>query len=396
MNDVWILSACRTPLGSYGGALSALSAVELGAFAISGAVKKSRNKLSGFGAVVMGNVLSANLGQNPARQAAMFAGLPAGICATTVNKVCSSGMKAVSMISQDIRLGEISAGLAGGMESMSQVPFYIPGVRRGLGYGNKSLVDGISRDGLTDAFSQESMGVYGDQMAVRYDISRKDADDYTEHSYQRCSNAWESGMFTEEIIPVKVESGKGESRTVHEDEEFRRMNFEKLRRLRPAFSKDGCLTAASSSPLSDGAAALVLASPDYATGKGLRPLARILAYAEAEQEPEHFISSPAHAARKALGRAGLTTADIDVFEINEAFAIVPLVFCMEMQIPVSKLNLFGGAVSIGHPLGASGARILCTLISVLRACKGRYGLAAICNGGGGASAMIIENLQTDY
>jgi acetyl-CoA C-acetyltransferase len=393
IKNVFILSAVRTPIGSYGGAFTDFSAIQLGARAIQCSVERSGIAVDTIDSIVMGNVLSANLGQAPARQAAIKAGLPDNVCATTVNKVCSSGMKAVSMICQDIRMGDISVGVAGGMENMSQAPFYLPNARFGLGYGNKEVVDGLAKDGLVDVYNNCSMGVCGDKTAERYHITREQQDDYAEGTYRRSAYSWENGDFSNEVVEVRVPQKKGGEIEISEDEEYKKVNFEKMRSLRPAFSADGTVTAASSSPMSDGASALVLAGEDFVQANSLVPLARIVAYAEAEQDPMFFTTSPVLATNKVLEKAALSIEDIDFIEVNEAFSVVPLAFMKILGVPVEKVNVFGGAVSLGHPIGATGARILTTLMNVLNLKDGHYGLAVICNGGGGASAMIIERIR---
>lgn len=387
-NEVFLLSAVRTPMGGYGGALASLSAIDLGSVATVEAVKRAAVSGADVDGIVMGNVLSANLGQAPARQVSRRAGLPDSVCATTVNKVCASGMKAVAMGFQDIALGAASVVLAGGMESMSNVPHYLPGVRFGVGYGDASVVDGLARDALVDVYDLMSMGVCGDKTAEHHGITRAEQDDFAEASYRRSAEAWNGGRFDAEIVTVDVPQKKGAPVVMSQDEEWKKANFEKMRQLKPAFTASGSVTAANASPMSDGAAALVLARGDSTT----KPLARIVAYAEAEQEPTFFTTAPVLAAQRVLKRAGLSLSEIDVFEVNEAFAVVPLAFMRLLNVPHEKVNVFGGAVSLGHPLGASGARLLVTLTSVLCHHGGRYGLAAICNGGGGASAMIIERV----
>ncbi|WP_461791685.1 thiolase family protein [Pedobacter sp.] len=392
MEQVYIVASARTAIGSYGGAIATLSAVQLGAAVVKGALDKSIVQKNDFQTLVMGQVLSAGSGQAPARQVAKLAGLSENTCATTVNKVCASGLKAVAMVYQDIRMGDISAGIAGGMESMSQVPYYVENARFGMGYGDKVLRDGLALDGLTDAYGAGTMGVLADQIATKYEINRAALDQLATRSYQRSTNAWQMGYFGNEVVPLSVPQRKGEYKVFNVDEEFSKVDFEKIARLKPAFTTTGTTTAANSSPLSDGATALTMAGERYLKRNGIAPLARIVAYAEAEQSPELFITSPILAAEKAMKKAGLQVNDIDFFEINEAFALVPLLFINEMDIDAEKVNIFGGAVSLGHPLGNSGARILCTLINVLQTKQGRYGLAAICNGGGGASAIIIERI----
>ncbi|GAB3566583.1 acetyl-CoA C-acyltransferase [Spirosoma luteolum] len=391
MNEVVIISAVRTPIGSFGGALSPLSATELGAAAIRGALARAGVAPELVQEVYMGNVVSANLGQAPARQAALKAGLPATVPCTTINKVCASGTKAIMLAAQAIQLGQADVIVAGGMESMSNAPYYVPKARFGYKYGNAELVDGLAKDGLVDVYDQCAMGVFADKTAEQYTISRAAQDDFTVQSYRRSEASTQSGAFAGEIIPVEVPGRKG-SVLVSEDEEYKNVMYDKIPTLKAAFTPTGTVTPASSSPISDGASALVVMSRRKADELGLKPLARLVAYADAEQEPQWFTTAPTKAVPLALERAGLTIADIDYFEINEAFAVVPLVFSQVLGVPQDKLNVLGGAVSIGHPLGASGARIVTTLTSVLQQHNGRYGVAGICNGGGGASALILEKL----
>jgi acetyl-CoA C-acetyltransferase len=392
-NAVYILSATRTPMGSYSGGLSTVSATELGATAIKHAIKKATIQSDQVESIVMGNVLSANLGQAPARQASMLAGLPEKTCATTVNKVCASGMKAVSMVFNDIKLNNCEIGVAGGMENMSQVPHYLPNSRKGLGFGHASLVDGMLKDGLTDVYNQTSMGVSGDKTAEKYNISREEQDKYAMQSYVKSTNAWQNGLFENEIAKVSVPQRKGEPIVISEDETYQKANFDKMKKLRPAFSEKGTVTAANASPLNDGASALVIAGDSFVNNNDLVPEAEIIAYAEAEQDPTFFTTTPILATKKVLEKASLNLSDIDFFEVNEAFSVVPIVYMKTLDIADEKVNAFGGAVSLGHPLGSSGSRILVTLFNILKAKNAQYGLAAICNGGGGASAMIIKNLS---
>ena len=391
MNEVVIISAVRTPIGSFGGVLSTLSATDLGAAAIRGALSRAGVAPDQVQEVYMGNVVSANVGQAPAKQAALKAGLPPSVPCTTINKVCASGTKAIMLAAQAIQLGQTDIIVAGGMESMSNAPYYVPKARFGYKYGNAELVDGLARDGLVDAYDQCAMGVFADQTAKTYAISRQAQDEYTAQSYQRAEASTQSGRFGAEIVPVEVVGRKG-SLTVSEDEEYKNVIYDKIPTLKPAFTPDGTVTPASSSPISDGASAVVVMSQRKADQLGLKPLARILGYADAEQEPQWFTTSPTKAVPLALKRAGLTIDDIDFFEVNEAFAVVPLAFSELLSVPQDKLNVFGGAVSMGHPLGASGARIVATLTNVLGQSKGRYGAVGICNGGGGASALVIEKL----
>ncbi|QJW90773.1 acetyl-CoA C-acyltransferase [Spirosoma taeanense] len=391
MNEVVIISAVRTPIGSFGGVLSSLSATDLGAAAIRGALSRAGVQPDQVQEVYMGNVVSANVGQAPAKQAALKAGLPAHIPCTTINKVCASGAKAIMLAAQTIQLGQADVIIAGGMESMSNTPYYVPKARFGYKYGNAELVDGLARDGLIDAYDQCAMGVFADQTASHYAISREAQDAFTVQSYRRSEASTQGGQFGAEIVPVEVASRKG-SVTVSEDEEYKNVIYDKIPTLKPAFSPAGTVTPASSSPISDGASALVIMSRRKADELGVKPLARILAYADAEQEPQWFTTAPTKAVPLALERAGLKIDDVDFYEVNEAFAVVPLAFSEVLHVPQEKLNVFGGAVSIGHPLGASGARIVTTLTNVLQQKGGRYGAAGICNGGGGASAIVLEKV----
>ena len=389
MNDVVIVSAVRTPIGSFGGALAAVSATELGAMAIRAAFEKAGIPPNQVEEVIMGNVVSANLGQAPARQAALKAGLPTSVRCTTVNKVCASGTKAIMFAAQAIQLGQADVIIAGGMESMSNTPYYIPKARFGYKYGNAQLIDGLAKDGLVDAFDQCAMGVYADITAKKYNVSRETQDAFAVQSYQRAAEATEKGKFTTEIIPVEVPQGKG-SLTISEDEEYKNVFFDKIPNLKPAFMPDGTVTAANASTINDGASALVLMSQKKADELGIKPIARILGYADAEQEPANFTTSPALAIPAALKRAGVKPEDVDFYEINEAFSVVALVCSQLLEIPQDKLNVYGGSVALGHPLGASGARIVTTLTSVLHQQNGRIGAVGICHGGGGASALVIE------
>lgn len=389
--EVFICSAVRTPIGSFGGAFADTSATKLGSIAIRGALEKAGLSAEEVNDVIMGNVVSANVGQAPARQAAKLAGLPDGVNCTTVNKVCASGMKATAWGAQSIMLGYSDVVVTGGMENMSQIPFYVPKARFGYKYGNGELVDGLSKDGLLDVYDQIAMGVFADRTAVKYGFSREDQDDFAIRSYKNSAAATAGGRFKNEIVGVEITSRKG-SFTMTEDEEFKNVNFDKVRTLRPAFSKDGTVTAANASTINDGAAALVLASADAVKRLGLTPLARIVSFADGEHQPDWFTTAPTVAAPIALKRAGLTINDISYFEINEAFAVVPMAFAKVMDFDPELMNINGGACSLGHPLGCSGARIITTLNTVLHQQNARYGMAAICNGGGGASAIIIEKL----
>ncbi|GGB78258.1 acetyl-CoA C-acyltransferase [Dyadobacter sediminis] len=391
--EVFILSAARTPIGSFGGSLASVHAAKLGATAIQQALAKSGADPERVQEVLMGNVISANMGQAPARQAAVYAGLPTSVICTTVNKVCASGMKAVMMGAQAIQLGDAELIVAGGMESMSQIPYYLPKARNGYGYGNGEIIDGLLKDGLTDVYDQIGMGICGDRTASEYSLSREEQDEYAIRSYKLSAESTEKGYFSKEIVAVEVPSPKGgEPAMVSEDEEFKRVKFEKITSLKPAFSKDGTVTAANASTINDGAAALVLSGEATVKESGIKPVARIVAYADAEQDPAWFTTTPVLATRKVLKKAGLSLENIDYFEVNEAFSAVALAYVKILGLDINKVNVFGGAVSLGHPLGASGARILTTLLSVLEHNDGRYGLATICNGGGGASAVIIEKL----
>lgn len=391
--NIYILAGSRTPMGSYGGQLSTIPATELGGIAIKNAIQKAGISNDSIESVVMGNVLSANLGQAPARQASMSAGLPDRVCATTVNKVCASGMKATSLVFNDIFVKNISVGIAGGMENMSQVPHYLPNGRFGIGFGNAQLIDGLAKDGLTDVYNQSLMGVSGDKTAAKYNISREEQDHFAEQSYRKANHAWKNQLFDNEVVAVQVPQKKGEPLLVIEDESPKKTNFEKMRTLRPAFSANGTVTAANSSPMNDGASALVLADEDFIKIHDLSPLIRIVSYAEAEQDPMFFTTTPVLATQKLLQKAGISIHDIDYFEINEAFAVVPIVYAKMLEIPMEKINVFGGAVALGHPLGSSGSRIIITLMNILKFKQARYGIAAICNGGGGASAILIENVH---
>ncbi|MEM1318985.1 MAG: acetyl-CoA C-acyltransferase [Bacteroidota bacterium] len=393
MQTVYILSAMRTPLGSFGGVFSTISATQLGAEAIKGAVEKAGIAPSDVEEVFMGNVCSANLGQAPARQAAIFAGLNNSVPCTTVNKVCSSGAKAIMFGAQAIMLGQADIIVAGGMENMSQIPYYIPKARWGHKYGDGKLVDGLAKDGLTDVYHEMAMGVCADRTAEKYAISREEQDQFAITSYKRSAAATENGNLGQEIIPVAVPQRKGDPKIIKEDEEFRNVRFEKIPNLRPVFTKEGTVTAANASTINDGASALVLISERKMQELGLKPVAKILSFADAAHEPEWFTTAPTLAAPLALKRAGMTMSDIDFFEVNEAFSVVTLAFNKVMEVDPAKVNIFGGAVSLGHPLGASGARIITTLNNVLQRNDASVGLAAICNGGGGASAMVIERVN---
>lgn len=392
MKPVYIVSAVRTPIGSFGGVLAEISATKLGATAIQGALEKAGVQADAVNEVLMGNVVSANLGQAPARQAAYYAGIPNHVPCTTINKVCASGMKALTLGAQSIMLGINEVVVAGGMENMSQIPFYLPNARWGYKYGNGELIDGLAKDGLTDVYNQFAMGVCADRTAAKYDISREQQDAYAVDSYKRAAAATEAGLLKDEIVPVAVPQRKGDPVLISEDEEYKKVLFDKIPGLRPAFSPDGTVTAANASTINDGAAALILASEEAVQKYGLKPIAKIRGFADAEQEPEWFTTSPTIAAPKALQMAGVEKSDIDFFEVNEAFSVVALAFEHVLDVAHERTNIFGGAVSLGHPLGASGARIVTTLNNVLQQKDGNLGLAAICNGGGGATAVVIERV----
>lgn len=389
--EVVIVSAVRTPIGSFGGSLAEVSATQLGAAAVKGAVEKAGIDPTMVQEVIMGSVLQANLGQAPARQASKFAGLPDTVQATTVNKVCASGMKAVMMATQDILLGDAEVVVAGGMENMSRTPFYLEQARYGYRFGNGQVIDGIGKDGLTDVYHQTAMGVSADNTAKEHGITREEQDAFAIESYKRSAAAWAAGKFKDEVVPVTVKTRKGDV-VVDHDEEYKNVSFDKIPALKPVFSKDGTVTAANASTINDGAAALVLMTADKAKALGLKPLARVLSYADAEQAPEWFTTTPAKAVPRAVEKAGLKMSDIGFFELNEAFSVVGIANTRLMKLDPAKVNVNGGAVSLGHPLGCSGARIVVTLINVLKQNGARYGAAGICNGGGGASAMVIEAL----
>jgi acetyl-CoA C-acetyltransferase len=388
--EVYIVAAVRTPIGSFGGVLSALSATQLGAIAIKGAIDKINLNPELVDEVIFGSVIQAGLGQAPARQAAKLGGLPDNVICTTVNKVCASGMKSIALAAQNILLGDADIIIAGGMESMSNVPFYNTTQRWGNKYGDITIHDGLAKDGLVDAYDKVAMGNFADLCAHEYKISRAEQDAFAISSYKKAQAAIENGLFVSEIIPVSIPQRKGDAIIVSKDEEPFNVKFEKIGQLNPAFSKDGTVTAANASTMNDGAAALVLMSGDKMNELGLTPLAKIISFADAEQDPKWFTTTPSLAIPKALKKANLETSDIDCFEFNEAFSVVGIVNTNILQLDPNKVNINGGAVSLGHPLGCSGARIVVTLIHVLKQQKGKYGAAAICNGGGGASAMVIE------
>lgn len=392
MKEVYVISAVRTPIGSFGGSLKGFSATQLGAVAIKGALAKAGLDGASVNEVLMGCVIQSDLGQAPARQAALYAGLPHEVICTTVNKVCASGMKAVAQGAQSILLGDADIVVSGGMESMTNVPFYSDSMRWGNKYGSVQLTDGLAKDGLTDVYDGKAMGNTAEFCAAICSISRQDQDAFAIESYKRSQAASQEGKFANEIVSVEIPQKKGEPIVFFKDEEPFNVKFEKIPELKGAFQKDGTVTAANSSTMNDGAAALVLMSKEKADELGLKPIAKILSYADAEQAPEWFTTTPALAVPKAVAKAGLKMEEIDFWELNEAFAVVGIENTRRMKLDPAKVNVNGGAVSMGHPLGASGARILVTLINVLKQNRGKYGAAGICNGGGGASAMVIENI----
>jgi acetyl-CoA C-acetyltransferase len=392
MKEVYVISAVRTPIGSFGGVLSPFSAVQLGGFAIKGALEKAGLDPKEVQEVYMGNVVSANLGQAPATQAAVLGGLGYDVPSTTVNKVCASGTKAIMLAAQSIMLGLNDVVIAGGMESMTNIPFYVPKARFGYKYGNAEFLDGLVRDGLEDVYQKKAMGVFADATAKKYDISRQQQDEFTVRSYELAAEHTKNGAFKNEIVGVSVPQGKGEPLLLTEDEEYKKVFFDKIPTLKPAFTPDGTVTAANASKINDGATALVLMSKEKAEALGMKPIAKILSFADAQQEPEWFTTAPTKAAPLAAKNASLTLNDIDLFEVNEAFAVVTLSFGKVLEVPLAKINVMGGAVALGHPLGASGARIVTTLINALHQKDKKRGMVAICNGGGGASALVLEKM----
>ncbi|MGL4598249.1 MAG: acetyl-CoA C-acyltransferase [Bacteroidia bacterium] len=392
MKEVYIVSAVRTPIGSFGGALAEVPATQLGATAVKAAVEKSGIAPEAINEVIMGCVLQGNLGQAPARQASRFAGLPDAVNCTTVNKVCASGLKAVVLGAQSILLGDSDVVVAGGMENMSAAPYYFEKGRYGQKYGHGQMLDAIVKDGLTDVYHNNPMGASAELCAAKYNITREQQDAFAIESYKRSAAAWAAGKFADEIVPVTVKTKKGDVQ-ITEDEEYKNVFFDKIPNLKPVFQKDGTVTAANASTINDGASALVLMSKEKADAMGIKPLAIIRGYADAEQAPEWFTTAPAKAIPIAVSKAGLKMEDIAYFEINEAFSVVSLANQQLLNLDPAKVNIHGGAVSLGHPLGNSGSRILVTLLHVLKQNKARYGVAGICNGGGGSSAMVIENVQ---
>ena len=390
MKEVYVLSAVRTPIGKFGGGLAGFSATQLGSFAIAEAVKRAGVEIGLVQEVIMGNVLSANLGQAPARQAALGAGISNEAICTTVNKVCASGMKAIAMGIQSIVMGDADCVVAGGMESMSNVPYYVDSLRWGSKYGDRNIIDGLAKDGLTDPYDKQAMGLAAEHCASTCSITREEQDQYAIEAYKRAQSAWDQGKFNDEVMPLSIPQKKGAPILLDKDEEPWSVVFDKIPGLQPAFKKDGTVTAANASTMNDGAAALVLMSKEKAEALGLKPIAIVMGYADAEQEPVWFTTSPALALPKAIEKAGLNKEQIDLWEINEAFSVVSIENAKRMGIQHGQLNIHGGAVSIGHPLGCSGARIVVTLIHALRQNKLTYGAAGICNGGGGASAMVLR------
>lgn len=391
MKEVYIVGAARTPMGSFLGALSSVPATKLGATAIKGALDKAGVSADQVQEVLMGNVLQAGLGQAPARQAAIYAGIPNSVPCSTINKVCASGMKAISLGAQSIMTGDNDIVVVGGMENMSSVPHYLDG-RKGAKFGDIKMADGMLKDGLTDVYNKTHMGNCAELCARDKNITREEQDAFAIASYERSAKAWADGKFANEVVPVEVPQRRGDALVVAEDEEYKNVKMEKIPALRPAFDKEGTVTAANASTLNDGASALVLVSKEKAEELGLTPVAKIVSYADAAHEPEWFTTAPSKALPKALAKAGMTNDQIDFWELNEAFAVVGLANIAELGIDASKVDVNGGAVALGHPLGSSGSRIIVTLINVLEQNGGKYGAAGICNGGGGASAMVIEKL----
>jgi acetyl-CoA C-acetyltransferase len=390
--EVYIVAAVRTPMGSFGGSLKSLTATQLGAVAIKGAMDKINLDINLVDEVYMGSVIQAGLGQAPARQAAKLAGLPDKVICTTINKVCASGMKSIALAAQNILLGDADIVVAGGMESMSNVPFYNMHQRWGNKYGDTTMLDGLAKDGLVDVYDQVAMGNFADLCATEHQISREEQDAFAIGSYTKSQASIEKGLFVNEIIPVVIPQRKGDPITIEKDEEPFNVKFDKIAGLNPAFSKTGTVTAANASTMNDGAAALILMSGEKMNALGLKPLAKITSYADAEHDPKWFTTAPSLALPKALKKANLTSNDINFFEFNEAFSVVGVVNTKLLNLDPSKVNIRGGAVSLGHPLGCSGARIIVTLTHILQDHQAKYGAAAICNGGGGASAMIIERI----
>jgi len=391
MKEVYIVSAVRSPLGSFGGSLSGLSATKLGSEVVKSAVEKAGIKPGNINEVFFGNVLSANLGQAPARQVSLFAGIPNTVPCTTINKVCASAMKAVMIGAQTIMLGDNDVVAVGGTESMSNVPHYVPGMRKGTKLGDGKLIDGLIKDGLWDVYNNYHMGSAAELCSRELKISREEQDRYSIQSYKRSASATEAGKFKDEIVPITIKTRKGEV-VVDTDEEFTNVKFDRITTLRPVFEKDGTVTAANASTINDGAAAMILMSKEKVDELGVKPIAKLIGYGDAAEAPEWFTTAPVKAIPKAIAKAGLKQSDIDFYEINEAFAVVALAAIKELGLDEAKVNVNGGGVSLGHPLGASGARIIVTLINVLKQNGGKYGAASLCNGGGGASAVVVELL----
>lgn len=391
MKEVYIISAIRTPIGTFGGSLAGVSAIELGAIAVRGALEKAGVDPKLVQELFMGNVVSAGLGQAPATQVAAAAGLGFDVPCTLVNKVCASGMKAVMFGAQSVMTGQNDVVVCGGMESMSNIPYYLTKARYGYKYGSGELIDGLQYDGLTDVYNHCAMGVCADNTAKEMKISRQDQDAYAMQSYRRSAESWKAGKFKDEVVPVEVKDRKGNITVFAEDEEYRNVNFDKIPGLKPAFTKDGTVTAANASTINDGASALLLMSKEKASSLGLRPLARIRGFADAAQDPMWFTTTPSLAIPKAMKNAGVDKKDVEYYEINEAFSAVAIANNMKLDLDPARVNINGGAVALGHPLGASGARIMATLINVLKQNHATIGVAGICNGGGGASAIVLEN-----
>ncbi len=392
MKEVYIIAAVRTPIGSFGGALASLSAPQLGAIAIKGILQKAGIDAKHIQEVIMGNVLTANIGQAPARQAAIFAGLSNEVECTTINKVCASGTKSIMYAAQSIQLGQVDCIIAGGMESMSNVPFYLDKARNGYKLGHGSVIDGIIKDGLWDVYNDYHMGNAAENTARELKITREMQDAFAIESYKRATNAWDKNLFEDEIVPVEIAQKGKESTWVTKDEEYTKVNFEKIPTLKPVFEKEGTITAANASSLNDGAAAILLISKEKAEALGVKPIAKIIGYADAAQEPKWFTTSPSVCIPKALKNAGIKAEQVDFYEINEAFSVVSIANNQKLQLDSNKVNIWGGAVSIGHPIGCSGARIVTTLLSILQKNNAKIGVTGICNGGGGASSLVIERV----
>jgi acetyl-CoA C-acetyltransferase len=393
MKEVYIVAYGRTPIGSFNGSLSSKTGVELGSIAIKAVMERAGIQGDQVEEVIMGNVLQANNGQAPARQAALNAGAGMSTACTTINKVCASGLKSIALAAQSIQLGIYDITIGGGFESMTNSPYYIPSGRNGYRFGNGEVIDAIVRDGLQDPFKKNMMGNVAEICAKKYNFTREQQDEYAINSYKRAQAAYEKGQFKDEMIPVEIPQRGGESKWVLEDDEYKNIKWDKVATVKPAFEKEGTVTAVNASKINDGAAAIVLMSKEKMEALGLKPIAKVIGYADAEQDPDWFTTTPALAIPAAVKRAGLQMSDIDFFEINEAFSVVALANLQEMNLDINKVNVQGGAVSLGHPIGGSGARIACTLVSVLKNNNAKYGVAGICNGGGGATALVIENIQ---